>query len=48
LSISAAFNTVFAAFEPVSKGLDLYVLDDAAPRGQRLIYDRRRLLLRPE
>jgi signal transduction histidine kinase len=40
LSISAAFNTVIAAFEPVSEGLDLYVLDDAAPRGKRLIYNR--------
>jgi hypothetical protein len=40
LSISAAFNTVITAFEPVSEGLALHVLDNAAPRGQRLIYNR--------
>ena len=39
MSISAAIDAIIAAFEPVPQGIDLYVLDDAAPRGQRLIYD---------
>ena len=39
MSISAAIDAVIAAFEPVPQGVDLYVIDDAAPHGQRLIYD---------
>jgi PAS domain S-box-containing protein len=39
LSISAAIEALVSAFEPVPQGLDLYVIDDAAARGQRLIYD---------
>jgi PAS domain S-box-containing protein len=41
LSISAAIDAILAAFEPAPQGLDLYVIDDAAPQGQRLIYDNR-------
>jgi PAS domain S-box-containing protein len=39
VSLGAAIDAVIAAFEPVPQGTDLYVIDDAAPRGQRLIYD---------
>jgi len=39
MSISAAIDAIISAFEPVPQGIDLYVIDDAAPRGQRLIYD---------
>jgi PAS domain S-box-containing protein len=38
LSIRAAIDAIIAAFEPVPPGVNLYVLDDAAPAGQRLIY----------
>ena len=40
-SISAAIDAIIAAFEPMSQGIDLFVIDDAAPHGQRLIYDPR-------
>ena len=40
LSIGAAIDAVIAAFEPVQQDVDLYVIDDAAARGQRLIYRR--------
>jgi PAS domain S-box-containing protein len=39
LSVGAAIDAIIAAFEPVPPGVDLYVIDDAAPRGQRLIYN---------
>jgi PAS domain S-box-containing protein len=39
LSIGAAIDAIVSAFEPVPAGLDLYVVDDGAPRGQRLVYD---------
>jgi PAS domain S-box-containing protein len=39
MSIGAAIDAIIAAFEPVPQGIDLYVIDDAAPRGQRLIYE---------
>jgi PAS domain S-box-containing protein len=39
MSISAATDAIIAAFEPVPQGIDLYIIDDAAPRGQRLLYD---------
>jgi len=39
MSISAAIDAIIGAFEPVPQGIDLYVIDDAAPRGQRLIYN---------
>ncbi len=39
MSISAAIDAIISAFEPVPQGVDLYVIDDAAPHGQRLIYD---------
>jgi PAS domain S-box-containing protein len=39
MSIGAAVGAIISAFEPVQHGIDLYVLDDAAPPGQRLIYD---------
>jgi PAS domain S-box-containing protein len=38
LSLSAAFDAIVAAYEPVPHGLSLYVRDDAAPPGQGLIY----------
>jgi PAS domain S-box-containing protein len=38
MSISAAIEAIISAFEPVSQGLDLFVIDDAAPKSQRLIY----------
>ena len=38
MSISAAIDSIIAEFEPVPKGMDLYVIDDAAPKAQRLIY----------
>jgi PAS domain S-box-containing protein len=38
ISIGAAIDAIIAAFEPVPQGIDLYVIDDAAPRGKRLIY----------
>jgi PAS domain S-box-containing protein len=38
LSISAAVEAVISAFEPVPQGMDLYVIDDAAPKAQRVIY----------
>ena len=47
MSISAAIDAIFSAFEPVPQGLDLYVIDDAAPQGQRLIYDHRAQDARP-
>jgi PAS domain S-box-containing protein len=40
LSIGAAVEAIINAFEPVPQGMDLYVLDDAASKGERLIYDR--------
>ena len=40
LSLGNAIDTIIGAFEPTPPGLDLYVIDDAAPRGQRLIYTR--------
>ncbi len=40
LSIGAAVDAIISAFEPAPAGIDLYVVDDAAPRGQRLVYDR--------
>jgi PAS domain S-box-containing protein len=39
LSISAAIDAIISAFEPVQQGINLYVIDDAAPRGERLIYE---------
>jgi PAS domain S-box-containing protein len=39
LSIGAAIDAIIGAFEPVPQGVDLYVIDDAAPAGKRLIYD---------
>jgi PAS domain S-box-containing protein len=38
LSIGAAIDAILGAFEPVQRGVDLYVIDDASPRGERLIY----------
>ena len=40
LSIGTAIDAIIAAFEPAPAGVDLYVIDDAAPQGQRLVYDR--------
>jgi PAS domain S-box-containing protein len=39
LSMGAAIDAIISAFEPVPHGIDLYVIDDAAPRGNRLVYD---------
>ncbi|HWD57319.1 MAG TPA: ATP-binding protein [Stellaceae bacterium] len=39
MSFSAAIDAVISAFEPVPQGLHLYVIDDAAPQGKRLIYN---------
>ena len=39
LSIGSAIGAIVAAFEPVPQGMELFVIDDAAPHGQRLIYD---------
>ena len=39
LSLSAMIDAILGAFGPVQQGLDLYVIDDAAPAGARLIYD---------
>ena len=39
MSIGAAIEAIIAGFEPAPQGIDLYVIDDAAPAGQRLIYD---------
>jgi PAS domain S-box-containing protein len=39
MSLGAAVDAVIAGFEPAPQGIDLYVIDDAAPAGQRLIYD---------
>ncbi|HVH79934.1 MAG TPA: ATP-binding protein, partial [Stellaceae bacterium] len=39
MSISAAIGSIIGAFEPMPHGVDLYVIDDGAPRGHRLIYD---------
>jgi PAS domain S-box-containing protein len=41
LSVSNAIDAIIAAFEPVQPGVDLFILDDAAPQGQRLIYAHR-------
>jgi PAS domain S-box-containing protein len=41
LSIGAAIEAIVSAFAPVPHGVDLYVIDDAAPQGQRLVYDHR-------
>ncbi|HML10083.1 MAG TPA: ATP-binding protein [Stellaceae bacterium] len=38
MSISAAIEAIIGEFEPVPQGMDLYVIDDAAPEAQRLIY----------
>src|ERR1700722_5331145 len=39
MSISTAIDAIIAEFEPVPAGLDFYVIDDAAPPAQRLIYE---------
>jgi len=39
LSIGTAIDAIIGAFEPAPQGIDLYVIDDAAPQGRRLIYD---------
>jgi PAS domain S-box-containing protein len=39
MSIAAAIDAIIGAFEPIPQGIDLYVIDDAAPAGKRLIYD---------
>ncbi|MFZ2008119.1 MAG: ATP-binding protein [Stellaceae bacterium] len=38
MSISAAIEAIVSAYEPVPQGMDLYVIDDAAPKAQRVIY----------
>ena len=38
LSLSATVEAVIAAFQPVMPGTELYVIDDAATPGHRLIY----------
>jgi PAS domain S-box-containing protein len=38
LSMSNAIEAIIGAFEPVPQGIDMYVLDDAAAKGERLIY----------
>ena len=38
MSISAAIDAIISEFEPAPQGMDLYVIDDAAPKAQRLIY----------
>ncbi len=38
LAISATIDSIVKALEPVPQGLDIYVLDDAAPAAQRVIY----------
>jgi PAS domain S-box-containing protein len=40
MSISAAIKAIVSSFGPVPAGLDLFVIDDAAPKAQRLIYHR--------
>jgi PAS domain S-box-containing protein len=39
MSVTAAIDAIVGAFEPIPRGIDLYVVDDAAPAGKRLIYD---------
>ena len=39
LSIGAATDAILSSFEPGARGIDLYVIDDAAPAGKRLVYD---------
>jgi PAS domain S-box-containing protein len=41
LAISATIDSIVKALEPVPQGLDMYVLDDAAPAAQRVMYARR-------
>jgi PAS domain S-box-containing protein len=38
LAMGPAIDAVVSAFEPVPPDIDLYVLDDAAPAGQRVLY----------
>ncbi|MBV9860422.1 MAG: CHASE domain-containing protein [Alphaproteobacteria bacterium] len=38
LSLSAAFDAVIAGFNPVPRGVELNVIDDASSRGRQLIY----------
>jgi len=40
LFIGSTIESIVDALEPVSQGLDMYVLDDAAPPGDRLVYFR--------
>ncbi|HTW52186.1 MAG TPA: ATP-binding protein [Stellaceae bacterium] len=40
MSISAAIEAIVSSFGPLPNGLDLFVIDDAAPKAQRLIYHR--------
>jgi PAS domain S-box-containing protein len=39
MSLGGAVGAIVSAFGPPQQGIDLYVIDDAAPQGQRLIYD---------
>ena len=38
MSISAAVEAIISAYEPTPQGMDLYVIDDAAPKARRMIY----------
>ena len=38
MSVSAAIDAIISEFEPAPQGMDLYIIDDAAPKAQRLIY----------
>ncbi len=38
MSISAAVEAIISTYEPAPQGMDLYVIDDAAPKTQRVIY----------
>jgi len=41
MSISAAIDAIITAFEPAPPGIELYVIDDAAPSAERMIYRHR-------
>ena len=38
MSISAAVEAVISSYEPVPPGIDLFIIDDAAPKARRIIY----------
>ncbi|MBV8777842.1 MAG: PAS domain S-box protein, partial [Alphaproteobacteria bacterium] len=38
LSFGSALGAIIEGLEPTAAGTDFYVIDDAAPRGQRLVY----------